>query len=306
LQRIQRCVEGNFTGVHFDYIEDFNQPPTSGLGLSVADYAAHLAWAVAVAKNLGLAVSTQEGFLVLAPSGIVPQLDMAITTNCMYYNGCDAYNILGECGSMRVPAPTGFSSCTSYSCVDCISCHGMSLHRCKLTANPPHTHRVTFMGRSGFDDSAAGRLPVVVVIASPTNSAVSPFPLPCCAAGKPWFNVEMQPYYTTTTFNNTVCPQQALFGFRGLLKSTSGWGNKTPWLPCQVPATAAVPPARSFPPAGWTIHSLTWQYQPGEVFSWPSSLLPGVPVYVLDGFNTTQAVVANLTANGTHPVCMIR
>jgi hypothetical protein len=36
------------------------------------------------------------------------------------------------------------------------------------------------------------------------------------------------------------------------------------------------------------------------------ALLPGVSVYVLDGFNTTQTVVANLNANGTYPVCMIR
>lgn len=103
-----------------------------------------------------------------------------------------------------------------------------------------------------------------------------------------------------------MCPQQALYGFRGLLKSEANFGSKTPWLPCQVPTTAAVPPARSFPPAGWTPTSLTWQYSPGEVFSWPSSLLPGVSVYVLDGFNTTQTVVANLNANGTYPVCMIR
>jgi hypothetical protein len=155
-----------------------------------------------------------------------------------------------------------------------------------------------------FDALTPGNTPAVAAVASCQQHGCVLLLL--CTADKPWFSIETQPYFTTTSFNNTICPQQALYGFRGLLKSVSGLGNKTPWLPCQPPVTAVVPPARSFPPAGWTLSSLTWQYQPGEVFTWPSSLLPGVSVYVLDGFNTTQGVVANLTANGLHAVCMLR
>lgn len=99
LQRIQRCAVGNFTGVVFDYVEDWNQPPTSGLGLTNADYAANLAWAVVVAKTLGLAASPQEGGIVLALSGIVPQLDMAISTSCYKWSTCGAFNVMGECGA---------------------------------------------------------------------------------------------------------------------------------------------------------------------------------------------------------------
>jgi hypothetical protein len=87
-----------FTGVVFDYVEDWNDPITSGLGLTLADYAANLAWAVAVAKNLGLAAAPQEGALVLAQSGAVPQLDMAVTTRCTEWSTCDAYYLMGECG----------------------------------------------------------------------------------------------------------------------------------------------------------------------------------------------------------------
>jgi hypothetical protein len=100
LQRIQRCVVGNFTGVVFDYVEDFNQPPTSSLSLTNADFAANLAWAVNVAKNLGLAASPQEGGLVLALSGIVPQLDMAISTSCFKWSTCGAFNVMGESGCL--------------------------------------------------------------------------------------------------------------------------------------------------------------------------------------------------------------
>jgi hypothetical protein len=107
LQRIQRCVVGNFTGVVFDYVEDWNNPITSGLGLTLADYAANLAWAVSVAKNLGLAAAPQEGALVLAQSGAVPQLDMAISTSCMDYGNCQDYNVLGEREMLTMAAQPG-------------------------------------------------------------------------------------------------------------------------------------------------------------------------------------------------------
>jgi hypothetical protein len=100
-----------------------------------------------------------------------------------------------------------------------------------------------------------------------------------------------------------VCPQESLYGFRALRKA---WGWKLPFDTCSPPPTTVAPPPRSFPPAGWTPSDLIWQFQPGEVFAWPGSLLPGVSVYVLDMFNTSQAVVTSLTGAGYTPVCHIR
>lgn len=198
LQRIQRCVTGNFTGVHFDYIEDFNQPPTSGLGLSVADYAAHLAWAVAVAKNLGLAVSTQEGFLVLAPSGIVPQLDMAITTNCMYYNGCDAYNILSEYGSMRVPDQLG-SAADSDTLVVIVL---VGITRLCTDVRPLPIRQLPIMSPSwdvvDVMTVLLGNFPVAVVVASPPMGAQQ-----CCATC-PFRAVQLGSYGSTLRCNHTT------------------------------------------------------------------------------------------------------
>jgi hypothetical protein len=96
-QRIWLCAVLNFTGVVLDSVEDWNEPPTSSLGLAIADYAAVLAWAVAVAKNLGLATSTQEGSRVFELSGVLPQLDMAITTDYFDNNWFWRDSLLGEC-----------------------------------------------------------------------------------------------------------------------------------------------------------------------------------------------------------------
>jgi hypothetical protein len=94
-QRIQLCAVLKVTGVVLDSNEDWQL--ASGLGLAMADYAAFLAWAVAVAKNLGLAVSTQEGSYVLALSGVLPQLDMAITTAYVENDWFRMNGLLGEC-----------------------------------------------------------------------------------------------------------------------------------------------------------------------------------------------------------------
>lgn len=63
-------------------------------------------------------------------------------------------------------------------------------------------------------------------------------------------------------------------------------------------APAAAAPRRALPPAG-----AAFQYQLGEIFSYPRDLIPNVTVYALDAFDTPAETVARLRAAGAYPVC---
>jgi hypothetical protein len=88
------CAVNNHSGVSFDYVEPWE---AVGLGLTDSHFAAHYAWAVTVAKNMGLLVAAQDGSKVLPESGMLPQLDVAITQGCVGYGNCELYSMLSEC-----------------------------------------------------------------------------------------------------------------------------------------------------------------------------------------------------------------
>lgn len=149
---------------------------------------------------------------------------------------------------------------------------------------------------------------------STPHDACQPNVCTCCAcpppngwppaAGTPWWDVTQDNIGGThAQWQTNRCFQQTLTGaymiWKGAAYQAAGWAN-CGWSP---PAVAPAPP-QLFPPANAT--GLQLNLQLASPFSHPSDVVPGVSVYVIDPWNTSQATVQAMRGAGLLPVAYLR
>jgi len=140
--------------------------------------------------------------------------------------------------------------------------------------------------------------PRTVVAPEPRDGAATPPPVNAAAAAGP--TAAQQAAATLPAPNATGTTSYLFQELQGDATTAAA-----PAPPLAVRAAAAS--ASGGTTTGWTPPppNAAFQYQIGEVFKYPDQLIPGVGVYVLDGFDTPASTVRQLRAAGAYPVCYI-